>query len=713
VKRTFAVQFVAFFLFGFLFVADIVTAQTIAYRQANLASNHSNVANTVTPGLADPWGIAFLPGQPFFLAENNVGRVTVHDASGLGVRPGSFTVPNSAGTGFDTPTGIVADQNSFFGSTSLVKPFILVTDQGTIFTWGPDAQGDLPQSATLEVNNAARSAVYKGVAILNSSLTQPALAVTDFHGGFIDTFIPGFAPVALPGSFTDPNLPLEFAPFGIQVIGREVFVTYAVQDAAKHDPVIGAGNGIVSIFDMDGNFIRRFATAGALNVPWGIAQVSANFGPFSNDILIGNIGDGIINAFDPTTGRLVGKVTDGDGKDITHVGLHGLAFRADGFADPDTLFFTSEFSSERDGLFGAVTTGLVSGTRVSAPDPSVDETITITADVAPGPDNVGELTGIVTFLDGSIRLGTAPLTNGSAAINTILAGAGIHNITALYSGNATFLPSSESIPLQVTALATRSALVAPATAAPGSAITLTVTVSSAGGVPTGSVLFLDGTTQIGTSPLDDAGVATLRNNTLATGSHSLTSSYGGDGKFGASTSTAVSVVIANADFSLGATPSTASVIAGRSTQFTLNVVATGGFANSVSFSCTPVAGVTCNFNPATVTPANGAASTILTVTTSANVSRFGFLIPELIGPLTVLAAMALLSLAMWRSRNLPCLRRPQFAVVITAIILLGIAVSGCGGNASSSQGNRGTATINVVAQSGAISHTTTVSVTVQ
>jgi uncharacterized protein (TIGR03118 family) len=134
-----------------------------------------------------------------------------------------------------------------------VKPFILVTDQGTIFTWGPDAQGDLPAQATLEVNNAARNAVYKGVAILNSSLTQPALAVTDFHGGFIDTFIPGFASVALPGSFTDPNLPLGFAPFGIQVIRRQVFVTYALQDAAKHDPVIGAGNGIVSIFDMDGN----------------------------------------------------------------------------------------------------------------------------------------------------------------------------------------------------------------------------------------------------------------------------------------------------------------------------------------------------------------------------------------------------------------------------------------------------------------------------
>jgi len=161
-------------------------------------------------------------------------------------------------------------------------------------------------------------------------------------------------------------------------------------------------------------------------------------------------------------------------------------------------------------------------------------------------------------------------------------------------------------------------------------------------------------------------------------------------------------------------PSTATVIAGRSTQFMLSVVPSGGFANSVAFSCTPVTGVTCNFNPAAVTHTNGAASTMLTVTTSANVMHFGLLMPDLVGPWTaVLAAMVLLSLAMWRTRSLPYPRRSQFAVAVTAIVMLGLAIGGCGGYASSSQVSRGTATINVVAQSGAISHTTTVSVTVQ
>jgi uncharacterized protein (TIGR03118 family) len=672
------------------------------------------VANNVTPGLVDPWGIAFLSGQPFFLADNKVGRVTAHDASGVGVRPGSFTVPNSAGTGFDTPTGIVADQNSFFGSSSLVKPFILVTDQGTIFAWGPDARGDLPQHATLVINNSARNAVYKGVAILDSSLTAPALAVTDFHGGFIDTFLPGFAPVALPGSFTDLNLPVGYAPFGIQVIGRQVFVTYAVQDAAKHNPAIGAGNGIVNIFDMDGNFVRRFATGGALNAPWGIAQASANFGPFSNDILIGNIGDGIINAFDPTTGHLVGKLTDGDGKDITEVGLHGLAFRADGFADPSTLFSTSEFSDERDGLFSAITTGLVSVLRVSAPEPNVDENITITANVAAGPGNLGDLNGMVTFLDGSTRLGNAPLVNGSAAMNVDFADAGIHDITALYSGNAAFLPSSESIPLQVTALVTRSILVAPATAAPGSAITLTATVNSAGGVPTGSVVFLDGNTSLAASPLDGSGIAILRINTLAAGTHSLTASYAGDEKFGGSTSASVTITIANADFSFAASPATATVIAGQSTQFMLTVTPAGGFANNVTFSCPPITGITCAFNPATVTPVNGAANTTLTVTTSASVSHFGLVMPNLISLCALLIALALSNLVMRCGGNFRTTRaRLLTATAGAAIVALGLVMSGCGGSGSSAQSNRGTASIMVSAQSGTLSHTTIVRVTVQ
>src|SRR6266481_588584 len=421
-KHKIALYFFSFILFGLLFTAANATAQTIGYRQTNLASNLPNVANNVTPGLVNPWGIAFLSDQPFFIADNKVGRVTVHDASGLGVGPGGFIVPNATRTGFDTPTGIVADQNSFFGGLLLLKPFILVTDEGTVFTWGPDAQGNIPPAATLVVNHTSAGAVYKGVAILNSSLTAPALAVTDFHGGFIETFLPGFSQVALPGSFTDPTLPAGYAPFGIQVIGRQVFVTYALQDAAKHDPVVGKGNGIVNVFDMDGNFVRRFATGGALNAPWGITQASANFGPFSNDILIGNLGDGTINAFDPATGNFLGEIDDGDGNIISNTDVHALTFRPDGFGDSNTLYFSAGIENQQDGLFGAITIGFTSITRVSAPATQANTSVTITATVAPGPANPGAPTGNVTFRDGATVVGTAPLVNGMASFNAVLSG---------------------------------------------------------------------------------------------------------------------------------------------------------------------------------------------------------------------------------------------------------------------------------------------------
>ncbi len=441
---------------------------------------------------------------------------------------------------------------------------------------------------------------------------------------------------------------------------------------------------------------------------------SANFGPFSNDILISNVGDGTISAFDPTSGQFVGQLLDGDGFALGEVGLHGLVFRADGFGDKNTLYFTSQFTNENDGLFGAITTGLVSVTRVSAPDAITDTSVTITATVAAGPGNPGSPTGTVTFLDGSNSLGAAPLVNGAAAVNASFADAGTHSITAQYSGDAAFLSSSEKIPLQVIGIATMATLMAPAAATAGSTILLTATINSAGGIPTGQVTFLDGNTSFGSAPLDAAGVAVLRINTLAAGAHSLTASYAGDAKFDGSTSASVTINIANPDFSLGASPATAAVIAGKSTQFVLTITPAGGFANNVTFSCSPITGITCAFSPATVTPANGAASTTLTVTTSANVSRYGVLMPDVLGPCALLLALVLFSFAMSRAKSVRTARVSFLtATAATAIVAMCLAIGGCGGYGSNTQPNRGTASIMVTAQSGAISHTTNIKVTVQ
>ncbi len=708
-KHRIVFYFVSFFLAGFLFASADATGQTIGYRQTNLASNSPGRAKNVAPSLTNPWGIAFLPGQPFFVSDNQAGHATVLDATGLGTVPGGFAIPNASGN--DRPTGIVADQNSSFANPSLINPFILVTAEGTVFTWGPDARGDLPSNATRVIDSSARGAVYEGVAILNSALTQPALAITDFHGGFVDTFIAGFVPVALSGSFTDPNLPAGYAPFGIQVIGSQVFITYALQDAAKHDPVVGPGNGLVSIFDMDGNFVKRFATGGVLNAPWGIVQASANFGPFSNNILIGNVGDGNINAFDPTSGNFVGKLIDSDGNDIVEVGLHALAFRADGFGHPDTLYFTSQFSNENDGLFGEITAGLVDTTRITAPDETAGTSVTITASVVAGPGNPGTPTGTVTFLDGATRLGTSPLIDGRASVDAILTGLGVHAIIAQYSGDATFLPSSDRAPLQVNGIATATALSAPAIAAPGSSVTLTATTTSAGGIPTGRVVFLDGRTNLGSAPLSGAGVAILRINTLSAGTHILTASYGGDGTFDGSASAGLNIEIANPDFTLGADPASATVIAGNSTQFTLTIAPAGGFAGNVTFSCSPVTGISCAFNPQTVTPAHGAATTTMTVTTSANVTHYGSL---LVGLGSLLSAPVFLGFLCRYGRNIGRDRAaPLIATAALTIVALALAAGGCGGYGNTALPNRGTASILVTAHSGSIAHTSTVSVTVQ
>jgi uncharacterized protein (TIGR03118 family) len=713
VRPRLASYFATIFLFGFLLAAANLRAQTVAYRQTNLTSNLPNVANNIFLELVNPWGIAFLPGQPFFVADNAVGRASSHDAAGAGVLPGGFTLPNADHTGFDTPTGIVADPNSSFGNSGLIKPFILVTDQGTVFTWGPDARGDLPSAATLVINSASTGAVYKGVAILNSSLTAPALAVTDFHGGFIDTFLPGFSPVALPGSFADPNLPLGYAPFGIQVIGRQVFVTYAVQDTAKRDPVFAAGKGIVDIFDLDGNFVRRFATGGSLNAPWGVTEASASFGPFSNDILIGNVGDGTISAFDSATGRFIGKLSDGDGRELTEIGLHGMAFRPDGFANANTLYFTSEVTSRRDGLFGAIATGLVSTTRVSVPTTPTEAPVTITVEVSAGPGNRGTPTGSVVVRDGDVVLATPALSDGVATFTTTLTGVGAHAIAARYRGDTIFLPSSSQTEAQVTGLATTLVLTAPANANPGAAITLTASVTSSGGIPTGQIVFHDGNTNLGSSLLNASGVAVLRVDTLASGIHSLTASYAGDDKFSSSTSAAVTIDIASPDFSLAASPTAASVIAGQSAQFVVTVSPVGGFANNVTLSCSPTAGITCVFSPATVATARGAANANLTVATSRSAAAQGTAFPALIRLCAFFLAIAGIGLANSRRGLASKIRVPLLgATAAASLAAFSWLAVGCGGAAGNST-NHHTASIVLTAQSGTISHSTTVNVTLE
>jgi len=336
-------------------ITGTVTAQTNSYRQTNLASDVPGAANFRSPTLLNPWGVAFLPGQPFVIADNGSGRTSTHNADGSFAGPG-FLVATTEGDGPDNPTAIVADPTRSFFIAGGIPQFIVATDTGRISGWGPDDRGDIPVQAAVVVDHSARGDSYTGLAILQPPCCTIFLAAADFHGGVIRSYNRSLAGLSPPGSFIDPNLPAGYAPFGIHVIGEHVFITYALQDASGRSPAVGAGNGLVSIFDLEGNFMRRFATGGTLNAPWGVTQASANFGAFSNDILVGNFGDGSISAFDPATASFVGQLADGNGNIIRNSALWELTFRADGFGDPNTLYFTAGIGNEQHGLFGALTT---------------------------------------------------------------------------------------------------------------------------------------------------------------------------------------------------------------------------------------------------------------------------------------------------------------------------------------------------------------------
>ncbi len=700
-------------LLGLLAAAVSVRAQTRAYRETNLAASATGLADRVVPNLLNPWGMAFLPGQSFFIANTNSGLVLAQPLPGAVVDFPGFLVVKPDNTTPGTPTGLAADPNSFFGSTGVVQPFITATLDGGIYYWGPDARGDIAVAATLAVDHSSSGAVYTGLAILTPACCAPFLVVANFHDATLETYTTTFAPLAPPGSFLDPDLPGGYAPFGIQVIGSQVFITYAVQDAAKHQPVIGAGNGIVDVFDLEGNFLKRLVTGGELNAPWGGTMASANFGPLSNDILIGNAGDGVVNAFDPATGEFRGKIRNGDGGVIANSGLHALTFRNDGVGDPDTLYFAAGINNGNAGLFGAISVGLVSRIQVSVPDTPNNTSATITANVTPGPGNNGSPTGSVEFKDGNTSVGTAPVVDGVARLTATLSGVGDHVIEGRYSGDDTFLPSTGLATMHVTGPATTTTLEVPAAAAVNSPVTLKATTTSAAGIPTGTIDFLDGNDRLGGVPLNAAGVATLTTSNLAAGVHTIVAGYSGDRNFESSVSAPVTVTIGVGDFQLGATPPDTTVTAGQSARFTLTVTPSGGFTDTVSFSCQAPTGFGCGFDPPLVNTAAGIASTILTVTTSSGAAGFRHL-PRPKGTGLLVTVLLLMGIGLiWHNQGTGRAKRLTLALTTGILLALSLALAGCGGSGQAIQPGPRSNSIIVTARSASISHRTTVNITVR
>jgi uncharacterized protein (TIGR03118 family) len=335
-----------------LCMAHALWAQQTGYKQTNLVADQAGVGNHMDSQLSNPWGIAFLPGQPFWLANNNGGTATLYDAQGV-KQTTVVAIPTAAMNPCNPgcPTGIVANNSTDFGGAL----FIFDTEDGILAKWSGTG------NATMAVDNSASGAVYKGLALLNNPAGNFLLAA-NFHSGAIEVYDQNFAPTTLSGgTFTDPNLPAGYAPHGVHVIGNVVFLTYAQQDTAKHDPVIGAGLGLVDLFQTDGKFLHRGMTGGTLNAPWGFVAAPANFGEFSNDVLVGNFGDGTISAFD-TQGNFLDQVKDSNGNVIFIPGLWELVFGVNGTGDPNTLYLTAGGSSQTHGLFATLVPTPAAGT---------------------------------------------------------------------------------------------------------------------------------------------------------------------------------------------------------------------------------------------------------------------------------------------------------------------------------------------------------------
>jgi uncharacterized protein (TIGR03118 family) len=353
------------------------------YIMTNLTSDIQGVAPNTDPVLRNAWGVAFTPAaSPFWIADNASGCATLYDGIGVKVPlqvaiplpdnsvPSTACQPASAQTNPPpptpaAPTGIVWNPTTnpatafLVPGTNIPATFIFDTEDGTLSAWAgtiPD-----PSQAVIAVDNSGTGAVYKALAT-GVNVNGVFLFATNFHAGTIDVFGPAdansngqYVPVTTDGGFIDPNIPAGFAPFGIQNINGDLFVTYAKQKLPeKHDDEAGPGNGFVDVFDTDGHLLRRFASRGPLNSPWAVARASFAFGRFSGDILVGNFGNGKINAF-TSGGRFIDELDGPNGKALVIDGLWTLTLGGGRNSSSDTLYFTAGPNGETNGLFGTIT----------------------------------------------------------------------------------------------------------------------------------------------------------------------------------------------------------------------------------------------------------------------------------------------------------------------------------------------------------------------
>lgn len=328
------------------------STSTSTYALTTVVASTPGVAANTDANLANGWGIAFNPKGYVWVSDNGTSKSTLYDGNGVLQQPVVSLPAGSAGPAL--PTGIVFNSTDGFQLTANGKtgttPFIFAGLSGTIIAWSPSV--DLNNGFTV-YDGGASNAVYTGLAILTGSVNR--LYATDFRNNHVDVFDVNFNKITVSGGFNDPNLPAGYSAFGIQAINGQVYVAYAKPDPATGRELKSAGLGLVDIFDADGKFVKRLIdVGGALNAPWGLAVAPADFGAFSNDLIVGNFGDGTINAFDPSTGAFMGTIKGADGKAIVVPGLWGIAFGNGINNQPTNTLFFAAGTSSTSGSYGRI-----------------------------------------------------------------------------------------------------------------------------------------------------------------------------------------------------------------------------------------------------------------------------------------------------------------------------------------------------------------------
>jgi uncharacterized protein (TIGR03118 family) len=328
--------------------------------QTNLVSNQPGVAAVTDSHLVNGWGLSSSPTSPIWVSDNGADVSTLYNGTtGQPVKvagPGGQMVQLVVSIAGGAPTGTVNNGTGDFvvssGGNSGPARFIFASENGVISGWNPTVDGTHSIA-----EHTGTNAVYKGLA-MGSVTTQAGTAnflyATNFRAGDVEMLDTNYDVV---GTFTDPNVPSGFAPFGIQNVGGDLYVTFAKQDAAKHDDVAGRGNGFVDVFDTSGTLLERIASGGALNSPWGLAIAPASWGRVAGDLLVGNFGDGAINVFDPATHDWRGGLKSSDtGEPLRIDGLWGLRVGNGGSGgDPNAVLFSAGPDGESNGLLGTLT----------------------------------------------------------------------------------------------------------------------------------------------------------------------------------------------------------------------------------------------------------------------------------------------------------------------------------------------------------------------